>query len=324
MRARWSDHFRFIGKLNLFKIWNVGALYFSFIATKWFKKPIQWGTPMTVSIEPTTACNLRCPECPSGLRSFTRPTGNLKIDFFRKCMDELAHRLCYLIFYFQGEPYINPDFLKMVKHAEEKGIYTISSTNGHFLSEENAKKTVESGLSRLIISVDGTTQEVYEQYRKEGKLSNVLEGAKNVVKWKKKLNSSTPYLIFQFLVVKPNEQQIPDIFEIAKDIGIDEVKLKTAQIYDYKFGNPLIPSIDKYSRYKKQSDGTFSLKNALLNQCWKLWHACVITWDGKVVPCCFDKDATHQLGNIQETKIKDVWKNQAYNGFRKALLTNRQ
>ena len=89
-------------------------------------------------------------------------------------MDEMAKDILYLIFYFQGEPYINPDFLDMVTYAKQKGIYTITSTNGHFLNEENARRTIESGLDRMIISVDGTTQDVYEQYRKSGKLDNVL------------------------------------------------------------------------------------------------------------------------------------------------------
>ncbi len=278
---------------------------------------------MTVSIEPTTACNLRCPECPSGLRSFTRETGNLKKDFFTKTIDEIYKDLIYLIFYFQGEPYINPDFLDMVSYANKKGIYTITSTNGHFLNDANAKKTIESGLDRMIISVDGTTQEVYENYRKEGKLENVLAGARNVVKWKKKMKSSTPHIIFQFLVVKPNEHQIPDIYRLAEEIGVDEVKLKTAQVYDYEHGNDLIPTIEKYSRYHKKSDGTYGVKNELLNHCWKLWHACVISWNGLVLPCCFDKDADHRLGDLNYNSFQDIWHGEEYDGFRKSLLIGR-
>ena len=279
---------------------------------------------MTISLEPTTACNLRCPECPSGLRSFTRETGNLKQDFFSKTLEQMHKDLLYLIFYFQGEPYINPDFLEMVKKASDKKIYTITSTNGHFLNDTNARKTIESGLDRLIISVDGTTQDTYENYRKEGKLETVLQGARNVVKWKKKLKSQTPHIIFQFLVVKPNEHQIPEIYELAKEIGIDEVKLKTAQVYEYENGNPLIPDIDQYSRYKKEADGTYSLKNKLSNDCWKLWHACVITWDGLVVPCCFDKDATHRLGDLKEDSFADIWHSESYKTFRSKLVKGRQ
>ena len=278
---------------------------------------------MTVSFEPTTACNLRCPECPSGLRAFSRPTGNLKQDFFRKSLDELGSQLMYLIFYFQGEPYINPDFLDMVQYASQKKIYTITSTNGHFLNDDNARRTVESGLDRLIISVDGTTQEVYEQYRKEGNLQKVLEGAANIVKWKKQLNSASPHVIFQFLVVKPNEHQIPEVYRMADEIGVDEVKLKTAQVYDYIRGNPLIRENEKYSRYRKNPDGSYAVKNRLLNHCWKLWHACVITWDGIVVPCCFDKDATHRLGDLKHTSFKDIWQGDAYRNFRNSLLKGR-
>ncbi len=302
---------------------NALGLITSFYLTKWLRKPIQWGLPMTISIEPTTACNLRCPECPSGLRIFSRETGNLKDDFFRSTIDDLYKDLIYLIFYFQGEPYINPKFLEMVKYASDKGIYTITSTNGHFLNDENARKTIESGLDRMIISVDGTTQEVYENYRKEGKLETVLQGARNVVKWKKELKSSTPHIIFQFLVVKPNEHQIPEIYKLAKEIGVDEVKLKTAQVYDYEQGNDLIPTIDKYSRYKQKEDGTYMVKNELLNHCWKLWHACVITWDGLVVPCCFDKDATHKLGDLKQLKFREVWKGDSYQAFRTSLLKGR-
>jgi MoaA/NifB/PqqE/SkfB family radical SAM enzyme len=168
----------------------------------------------------------------------------------------------------------------MVRYAADKKIYTATSTNAHYLSDDNAKRTIESGLDRLIISIDGTTQEVYEQYRIGGKLEKVLEGARNIVKWKKEMKSNTPFIFFQFLVVKPNEHQIEDVKRLAKEIGVDEVRFKTAQIYDYEHGNPLITSIDKYSRYTLQADGSYTIKNKLANHCWKLWHACVITWDG--------------------------------------------
>ncbi len=319
----YKDTFNFVSKLTPNRVWNAFKVISSFYLTKWIKKPIQWGMPFTVSIEPTTACNLRCPECPSGLRAFTRPTGNLKEDFFRKMMDEMGNNLMYLIFYFQGEPYINPKFLDMVKYANDKGIYTITSTNGHFLNDENAKKTIESGLDRMIISVDGTTQEVYENYRKAGKLDNVLQGARNMVRWKKKMNSKTPHLIFQFLVVRPNEHQIPEIYKLAEEIGIDEVKLKTAQVYDYENGNDLIPTLDEYSRYAKMDNGKYTVKNELLNHCWKLWHSCVITWDGVVVPCCFDKDADHKLGDLKNQTFKELWHGPEYDAFRRMLLQGR-
>jgi MoaA/NifB/PqqE/SkfB family radical SAM enzyme len=114
-----NDSLRFIRKWTVGRLWNAGLVFTSYYLTRWLKRPIQWGLPISVSIEPTTACNLRCPECPSGLRSFTRETGNLREDFFRKTIDELHRRLMVLIFYFQGEPYINPKFLEMVRYQHQ-------------------------------------------------------------------------------------------------------------------------------------------------------------------------------------------------------------
>ncbi|MEZ5046200.1 MAG: radical SAM/SPASM domain-containing protein [Chitinophagaceae bacterium] len=319
-----QDSLNLLQKMTPRRAWNASKIYSSYYFSKWFKKPIQWGMPFSISIEPTTSCNLRCPECPSGLRAFTRPTGMLKSDFFSKTIDEIYKDLFYLIFYFQGEPYLNPDFLDMVKYASDKKIYTATSTNAHYLNDENAKKTIESGLDRLIISIDGTTQEIYQQYRIGGKLDKVLEGAKNIIKWKKMLKAKKPYVIFQFLVVKPNEHQIEDVKALAKEIGVDAIRFKTAQIYDYENGNDLIPTIDKFSRYRKTRDGKYAIKNGLDNHCWKLWHACVITWDGLVVPCCFDKDASHRLGDLKKETMKSIWQNENYNRFRKQLFKGRK
>jgi radical SAM protein with 4Fe4S-binding SPASM domain len=287
-------------------------------------QPVIWGTPASISIEPTTACNLRCPECPSGLRSFTRPTGTIKEDFFKETIDQLSGTLTHIMFYFQGEPFIHPRFLDMVGYAEKQKIYTITSTNGHFLHAANVNKILDSGLSRLIISVDGTTQETYEAYRKEGRLSIVLDGARRLVAEREKRKLSKPYIVFQFLVVKPNEHQIPEIYRIAREIGVDKVNLKTAQVYDYENGHELIPTREAYSRYKKNKTGRYEIKNKLENQCWKMWHSCVITWDGSVVPCCFDKDASHKLGDLQGDSFHTIWHGHPYQTFRATLLVSRK
>ena len=320
-----NDTFNLISKLTLARMWNGLKVLASFYISRFTREPVQWGMPVSVSFEPTTSCNLRCPECPSGLRAFTRPTGMLEKNFFKETINDIHKELLYLIFYFQGEPYLNTGFLEMVKYASSKGIYTATSTNAHYLTDEAARKTVESGLDRLIISIDGTTQDVYQQYRVGGKLDKVIEGAKNIVRWKRELKSKTPFVFFQFLVVKPNEHQIEEIKAIAKEIGVDEVRFKTAQVYDYENDpNKLITTLDKFSRYKKNADGTYYPKNKLANHCWKLWHANVITWDGIVVPCCFDKDAMHQLGNLKNESFKNIWQNSNYKQFRGELMKSRK
>jgi len=324
-RMNWNDSVNFLSKLTPRRVLNMMKVWSSYHVSKWTKKSIQWGMPISISFEPTTSCNLRCPECPSGLRAFSRPTGMLKKDFFRETIDQISKDLTYLVFYFQGEPFLNPDFLNMVEYAASKKIYTATSTNAHYLKDDVAKRTVESGLDRLIISIDGTTQETYQQYRIGGNLDKVLEGAANIVKWKKQLKSRTPFIIFQFLVVRHNEHQIEEVKELANQIGVDDVWLKTAQVYDYENDpNKLIPLNKKYSRYKRDKEGKMKFRGNNENHCWRLWHDPVITWNGAVVPCCFDKDAQHQLGNLNEQSFKELWKNGTYNQFRSKVLQSRQ
>jgi radical SAM protein with 4Fe4S-binding SPASM domain len=247
----------------------------------------------------------------------------LDLALYENMLDQLHHVLWYLILYFQGEPYLHPQFFDLIKLAKARNIYTATSTNGHYLNSENARKTVASGLDRLVISIDGTSQDTYESYRIGGKLDRVLSGTKEIIQWKKKLASSTPYVIFQFLVVKPNEHQIAEVKELAASLGVDKVAFKTAQIYDYQNGSPLIPDNPQYSRYRLNEDGSYSLKNKLLNQCWKMWHSCVMTWDGQVVPCCFDKDASHPMGDMKTHRFKDLWYGEKYSAFRSRLTQAR-
>jgi radical SAM protein with 4Fe4S-binding SPASM domain len=323
-QSTFSDTIRFLRKGSTLKIWHALSLLFSYFLSRLTRKPYHFGLPVSMAVEPTTACNLRCPECPSGLRSFSRPTGNIKLPFYKTLIDQTHRHLWYLTLYFQGEPFINGNIFDLIQYAHQKGIYTASSTNGHFLNDENARQIVQSGLDRLIVSIDGTTQEVYEAYRKEGNLEKVLEGTRNLVKWKKKLKSESPFLIFQFLVVKPNEHQIDEVRRLADEIGVNRVVFKTAQVYDYKNGNPFIPNNQKYSRYVQKPDGSYQIKNKLLNHCWKMWHSCVVTWDGSIVPCCFDKDASHKLGNLQKSSFKSIWRGAECRHFRKKLLKSRK
>lgn len=322
-RSKLLEASTLIKTLSLRKVLNYALLLVSYLLSRWAKKAIHWGNPWSIAIEPTTSCNLRCPECPSGLRSFSRPTGMLEKERFENLIREIAPDLAYLTFYFQGEPFLNPAFLDMVTIACRYGIYTSTSTNAHYLKEEIARKTVQSGLHRIIISLDGTDQATYEKYRIGGDFEKVIEGTRNLIRMKKELKSQTPHIIFQFLVVRHNEHQIDDLYSLASELGVDEVKLKTAQIYDFENGSDLIPVQDKFSRYERKQDGRFKIKNPLLNHCWQMWHSCVVTWDGKVVPCCFDKDASHSLGETGSVSFNRIWKSPEYHAFRASVLKSR-
>jgi radical SAM protein with 4Fe4S-binding SPASM domain len=305
------------------KLRNVARVYASFHRSRRAGVAHHRGLPVKLGFEPTTYCNLRCPECPSGLRSFTRDTGMADLTLFRSAVDQLHRQLVYLLLYFQGEPYLHPHFLDMVRHARDRNLYVATSTNGHYLTEAKARETVASGLSEVIVSVDGATQATYEAYRKGGDLAKVKQGIRNLMAARAEAGTLHPYVILQFLVVRPNEHEIDAIRALGRELGVDKVALKTAQIYDFEGGNPLIPTQDRYSRYRQGSDGRFHLKNRLDNQCWKLWYGAELTWDGQVLPCCFDKDAQYAMGSLRDQPFEAIWRSPSYDDFRNRLLRSR-
>lgn len=304
------------------RFFNVIKTWLGYTVTKISGKTKVWGLPATAMIEPTTACNLGCPHCPSGLKSFTRDTGRIKPEAFRKIISQIDSHVGYLTLYFQGEPYLNPQFTELVKIANQHGIFTVTSSNAHFLNPENAKKTVLSGLKKIIISIDGTTQESYAHYRINGSLQTVLDGTNNLVKCKQELNSNFPVIYWQFIVFQHNEKELNEIKKLSKEYGVNHLQIKTAQIYDFDNAEKWLPQQEELRRYEKRNN-KIQIKNKLLNHCWRLWSSTVITWDGHVVPCCFDKDANYQFGNVLIDNFKTIWKNEQANIFRQKLTKSR-
>jgi len=245
------------------------------------------------------------------------------MDVFRKILDKLSPDLIHLTLYFQGEPMLNPDFFEMVKLARKHRIMVATSTNGHFLNDSNVMEIIDSGLSRLVISMDGIDQQTYEKYRVKGDLQTVTDGIKRLVRAKTLLRSASPFIELQFIVMRQNEHQVEQMREFAKQSGVNKLSLKTAQVYNFDSENLIIPTLKSMSRYSKTSDGKWMMAKKIRNRCHRIWSSLVITWDGKVVPCCYDKDADHQTGDLLNEKLTTLWKNQLYTNFRKQVLKNR-
>ena len=322
-RATIRDRFNRLKPLNAKRVANAYAAYRSYAQNKKGGWSAQKAWPLSLSIEPTTSCNLRCPECPSGLRSFTRPTGMLDPEVLEAVLNEVGPKLVYLNLYFQGEPYLHPQMNELVAMGAKHNLYTSTSTNAHFLRPERCAELVASGLSRLIISIDGMTQSTYASYRVGGQLDKVLEGTRNMVAARKANNGRGPHLVWQFLVVGPNEYEVQEVQEHARQIGVDELVIKTAQIDQPEDGHPLLTQSPELRRYDRDANGVWKLRNPLADECWRMWQGCVMTWDGRVVPCCFDKDAHHTMGQVGQQPFKDIWFSPEYDAFRKQIFTDR-
>jgi radical SAM protein with 4Fe4S-binding SPASM domain len=247
----------------------------------------------------------------------------IDIDLFEKIINENKKHLIHLNLYFQGEPYLHQGIYKMLEICKKNKIFTSTSTNGHYIDTTSAEKTIKAGLDKIIISLDGTTQESYEKYRVGGKLEKVLLAIDCFSKAKQKLKSSIK-IVVQFIVFKYNEYEIEDVKKYIKKYKNVDLQIKTAQIYDFEKAKELLPIQTKFSRYKMDANNMPILKNKFENECWRMWHSAVVTWDGKMLPCCFDKDAKYEFGNIRKEKLDTIWNSEKYHYFRTKILSNRK
>jgi len=304
------------------RVWNFLAISISYQLSARTGRSVVWGKPWTLTIEPTNRCNLKCPECPSGNGAMTRPQGLMPFEEFTRLVDEVRHQVFYLQLFFQGEPFIHNRLLDMVRYARARRMYVSISTNAHYLRPAVAEEIISSGLDRLIVSVDGLTQDVYEQYRVGGSLAKVHEALENFSAARKSAGRSRTELTLQLLVTRQNEQQLPALRALAKQHGAD-IALKTMQVYSIEGAEKFLPENPRYSRYERV-DGELRTRNTLHNRCVRLWERSVVTWDGVVVPCCFDKDAEYPLGQLNGRSFTDVWQSDAYHDFRRRILRNRR
>lgn len=279
--------------------------------------------PISYSIEPTNHCNLKCPECPSGLGALTRPLGLLKIDEFKNWIDQIKSTGFYVQLFFQGEPFINKHLPEMISYAQMNGVYISISTNGHFINENNVDFVLDNAPDKLIYSMDGLDEESYQNYRVGGTFKQADEGLRLLIKRRNERKLRKPFVEFQFIVMKQNEHQLDDVLKYGKDVGVEKVVFKTMQISNYENAVKFLPANKKYRRYILQN-GSFSIKNKLKNHCFALWRTSVITWDGKVVPCCFDKDADFEMGMLNGRTFNDIWKSVEYQKFRQRVLDSRK
>jgi Predicted Fe-S oxidoreductases len=297
---------------------NVISAGYSYLASSITGKPVANGMPVAISAELTNNCNLRCPECSTGSGVMTRPKGFMSSSLFEKLISELEPYLNNLNLYFQGEPMLHPGLFQFL--ARCTGLNTVISTNGHFISKENAEKLAVSGLKEIIISLDGMDQQTYSAYRVNGDFEKVISGIKNVSEAVRK-NSSPMKIAIQFLVNRNNEYQTREARKFAHDVNAT-LKLKSMQIINKDDFGKWLPSDTRFRRYKDEGN-VYTLKNSYPDRCARLWFSPVLTWDGKVLPCCFDKNADHVMGDLNEDTFREIWTGPKYRIFRKSVLSGR-
>jgi radical SAM protein with 4Fe4S-binding SPASM domain len=207
--------------------------------------------PTYLTIDPFSACNLKCPLCPTGNGRITIKKGKLQLDMFRHIVDEMGAYLYSIDMFNWGEPLLNKDVYEMIAYAHKRHIITSVSSNFHYFDEAAAEQMINSGLDYLILSIDGATQETYEKYRVGGDLATVLQNVRTLTETRRRLGRKTPYIFWQYLVFRHNEWEIEQARQIAMELGVDEFQTELAflEVDTRAKGEQWIPTQEQYSRY---------------------------------------------------------------------------
>lgn len=248
----------------------------------------------------------------------------MSMETYQKIIDHMGKDIFFMLIYHQGEPYMNKNFFEFVKLAKRNNIYVTTSTNGHYFTDKNIKKTLESGLDSMIVSLDGTTQESYQRYRVGGQLKRVLEGTTNLIAERKRLKMKTPNVALQFLVMKHNEHELAEVKKIAEQLGVDRLLIKNIEVRSLDEAREWLPSDKKFRRYNY--DGrNYAVKGIDKNACTRPWLSTLINWDGTFVPCCFDKNGDFPMGDVHKiSDVNEMWLGNKFTDFRSRLLQNRK
>jgi MoaA/NifB/PqqE/SkfB family radical SAM enzyme len=310
--------------LTLRKVLNVPPVVASYLLSLVIRRPVAWGRPFMLMLEPTSRCNLHCPLCAVGAGKLTRPQGHMPLEQYTRILNDMGPYLLHLTLWNQGEPFLHPRLIEMIEYAKARKMTVLTSTNGHFLNDpETAERLVRSGLDDLIVSLDGISPGTYQGYRKGGDLGRVLEGIRTLVSAKKRLRASRPLIELQFLIMRHNEHEIDSFRELAGELGADRISLKTLQVETLQEARTYLPRRRSLRRYRLEK-GAIRLRGKLHHRCRWIWFCPVIDSDGTVCACCFDKNHTMPLGNAFNGRpMAEIWQGPSYRSFRARILAAR-
>ena len=282
-----------------------------------------WGYPFEWEIDTTNICQLKCPLCHTGLDTVHREKGVMHFDVFKDTIDQIKNHCIWLSLYSWGEPFLNKDIDKYVAYAHDANIATLMSSNlNKPLTPQMAEDLIRSGLDVLIISLDGTTQDVYEIYRVGGHLNRVMDNIKLLVEKRRELGSKTPYFEWQFIVMRQNEAQIPEAKRIGTELGIDNIIFKRVDFphgeEDTEVARQWLPVGEGWNDRENPFEKPYQENG---DRCWRLWRSAVVNWNGGYAPCCYLTDAADDFGDVNTHSVKEIWNNEHYLAARK-LFTN--
>ena len=270
--------------------------------------------PTVFTVETSLACNLKCPECAMGGKMIDRSKGFMSLARFKIIADKARPFAKYFYLHLWGEPMLNPEIIPIIKYAS-KIAGTNISTNGLMLSNEGAEQLITSGVSDIIVSIDGFSQDIYEQYRVGGDVKKALFVLEMLQCLQHKHGSRTN-IIPQFIVFKHNQHEMEKFRRFCDNLGL-AVTFKAP--YIRRNDSTFFYSDDP--QFQRPHYSSIPELRAAMRGCPNPRDVFTVLLDGSVVLCCHDYEGITLVGNIFEQDVSEIWESSAYSELRQKVLS---
>lgn len=244
----------------------------------------------------------------------TRKEGYISFDLFKKIIDETKGYSNWVWLHQFGDPLLHPEIDKLTRYARKNGVKTRLSTNPQTMTPKVIERLMHSDLDFLHIALDGVDDKTYKLIRgKNADYDKAINSIENLLKAKKR-HKKEMIVRMGLIKMKETEKSIDKFLRLWKRKGIDEIEVKNFLTWDGS--DPEIMNLAEKAHLSNY------FKSNRQRVCFKPWLHMVITWDGKVIPCCYDYDAKYILGDVNKQTLKEIWNSKRMQRFRKENLTN--
>lgn len=273
-----------------------------------------------ISIDASTYCQLKCPECSTSkgiIKNGIVGTGLLSFDNFKRTVDSNPN-IIEIELSNWGEIFLNPDLVKILKYAYKKNVKLTAGNGVNFNSVDSntLEALVVYKFGYLNVSIDGASQDTYNQYRIGGNFDKVISNIRELNKFKEKHNSIYPKLSWQFILFGHNEQEIPTVKELCKELNmVFNPKLNHSDFSPIK--NPEYVKFESGLSVSTRDEYKTKFKRSYKRSCCQLWYSPQINWDGKLLGCCVNKWIA--LGNVFDDELTNCLQSQQFNEVKLVL-----
>ncbi|MQA30267.1 MAG: radical SAM protein [Luteitalea sp.] len=234
-------------------------------------RPIDAGPlPGRMYIECTAACNISCTQAccaPETGITRTRQAGMLDFDLFRRVIDEVGPTIGRIDFFNYGEAFLHKRAIEMCEYIKTRfpHVYLYTSTNGLAFSEESARRLVHSGIDEVTFSIDGATQESYEQYRQRGRLEVALNNLRAMADEKRRAGRDLPYLNWRYILFRWNDsdEEMNRARQRAAEMGVDRLCWEITDHPEDAFSRRFVPGSAELNAIRRETWDDNNLGNAI-------------------------------------------------------------